>query len=265
MAKIKITRKDVIDVIKKRWWVMLIELAVLGIILLADLLTKKYAVEFLMTQNGQSYPLIKGFITLTYTENTGAGFGLFAGNTTALTVITAIVIVAVLVYLILAQKENMWLRVSLLFIVGGGIGNHSRNHLNMPKLSDDEIRAEIEYVNDRVNELTGIKPTYFRAPFGDYSDRLMSAIEELDMVGVQWSIDSLDWKGLSAKEIFNRVVPKAKSGDIVLFHNNSDHVLDALPLVLSALKEQGFEFVTLSELVATEGYTIDNNGIQHLD
>lgn len=135
----------------------------------------------------------------------------------------------------------------------------------MPKLSDDEIRAEIEYVNDRVNELTGIKPTYFRAPFGDYSDRLMSAIEELDMVGVQWSIDSLDWKGLSAKEIFNRVVPKAKSGDIVLFHNNSDHVLDALPLVLSALKEQGFEFVTLSELVATEGYTIDNNGIQHLD
>lgn len=148
---------------------------------------------------------------------------------------------------------------------GFDIGNHSRNHLNMPKLSDDEIRAEIEYVNDRVNELTGIKPTYFRAPFGDYSDRLMSAIEELDMVGVQLSIDSLDWKGLSAKEIFNRVVPKAKSGDIVLFHNNSDHVLDALPLVLSALKEQGFEFVTLSELVATEGYTIDNNGIQHLD
>ncbi len=148
---------------------------------------------------------------------------------------------------------------------GFDIGNHSRNHLNMPKLSDDEIRAEIEYVNDRVNELTGFKPTYFRAPFGDYSDRLMSAIEELDMVGVQWSIDSLDWKGLSAKEIFNRVVPKAKSGDIVLFHNNSDHVLDALPLVLSALKEQGFEFVALSELVATEGYTIDNNGIQHLD
>ena len=50
---------------------------------------------------------------------------------------------------------------------GFDIGNHSRNHLNMPKLSDDEIRAEIEYVNDRVNELTGIKPTYFRAPFGD--------------------------------------------------------------------------------------------------
>lgn len=146
---------------------------------------------------------------------------------------------------------------------GFDIGNHSRNHLNMPKLSESEIRAEIEYVNDRVNALTGITPKYFRAPFGDYSDRLMTAVEELNMVGVQWSIDSLDWKGLSAKEIYDRVVPKAKSGDIVLFHNNSDHVLDALPLVLKALKEQGFRFVTLSELVATGGYTIDNNGIQH--
>lgn len=146
---------------------------------------------------------------------------------------------------------------------GFDIGNHSRNHLNMPKLSDNEIKNEIEYVNDRVCDLTGKKPKYFRAPFGDYSNKLMTSLEELNMVGVQWSIDSLDWKGLSAKQIYERVVPKAKSGDIVLFHNNSDHVLDALPLVLSALKGQGFEFVTLSQLVHTEGYTIDSNGIQH--
>ena len=146
---------------------------------------------------------------------------------------------------------------------GFEIGNHSRNHLNMPKLSENEIKNEIEYVNDRVFDLTGKKPKYFRAPFGDYSNKLMTSLEELNMVGVQWSIDSLDWKGLSAKQIYERVVPKAKSGDIVLFHNNSDHVIDALPLVLSALKGQGFEFVTLSQLVHTEGYTIDSNGIQH--
>ena len=146
---------------------------------------------------------------------------------------------------------------------GFDIGNHSRNHLNMPKLSENEIKNEIEYVNDRVFDLTGKKPKYFRAPFGDYSNKLMTSLEELNMVGVQWSIDSLDWKGLSAKQIYERVVPNAKSGDIVLFHNNSDHVIDALPLVLSALKGQGFEFVTLSQLVHTEGYTIDSNGIQH--
>lgn len=148
---------------------------------------------------------------------------------------------------------------------GFEIGNHSRNHLNMPKLSDGEIRAEIEYVNDKIVELTGIKPTYFRAPFGDYNDRLVSAVEALGMVEVQWSIDSLDWKGLSAKQICDRVIPKAKSGDIVLFHNNSDHVLDALPTVLATLRAKGFEFVTLSELVATSDYYVDNNGVQHLN
>ena len=146
---------------------------------------------------------------------------------------------------------------------GFEIGNHSRNHLNMPKLSENEIENEIEYVNDRVFDLTGKKPKYFRAPFGDYNNKLMTSLEGLNMVGVQWSIDSLDWKGLSAKQIYDRVVPKAKSGDIVLFHNNSDHVLDALPMVLTALRAQGFEFVTIADLVLTEGYTIDSNGIQH--
>ena len=146
---------------------------------------------------------------------------------------------------------------------GFEIGNHSRNHLNMPKLSENEIENEIEYVNDRVFDLTGKKPKYFRAPFGDYNNKLMTSLEGLNMVGVQWSIDSLDWKGLSAKQIYDRVVPKAKSGDIVLFHNNSDHVLDALPMVLTALRAQGFEFVTIADLVLTDGYTIDSNGIQH--
>ncbi|MBR4800184.1 MAG: polysaccharide deacetylase family protein [Clostridia bacterium] len=146
---------------------------------------------------------------------------------------------------------------------GFDIGNHSKNHLNMPKLSEDAIRDEINYVNDRVFSLTGKKPTYFRAPYGDYDDKLMTVLDELGMTGVQWSIDSLDWKGLSAKQIYDRIVPKAKSGDIVLFHNNSDHVLDALPLVLAELKAKGFKFVKLSELVATENYTVDTNGIQH--
>lgn len=82
------------------------------------------------------------------------------------------------------------------------------------------------------------------------------------MIGVQWSIDSLDWKGLSGGQIAERVLPRAKNGDIVLFHNNSDHVLDALPIVLEGLKNKGFKFVGLSELVATHDYKIDANGVQ---
>ena len=143
------------------------------------------------------------------------------------------------------------------------IGNHSKNHLNMPRLNEDSIREEISSVNGRIEELTGVRPTFFRAPYGDYSNRLLTVVDELDMVGIQWSIDSLDWKGLSAKEIVERVVPKAKSGDIVLFHNNSDHVLDALPLVIMGLKNKGFRFVGLSDMVATENFTVDSAGEQH--
>lgn len=146
---------------------------------------------------------------------------------------------------------------------GFEIGNHSRNHLNMPKLSDSEMKLEIEYVNERICALTGKTPKFFRAPFGDYSDRLMTTVEQMNMVGIQWSIDSLDWKGLEKEAIMERILPRAKSGDIILFHNNSDHVLDALPLVLTALKGKGFKFVTLSELVRVENFIVDNNGIQH--
>lgn len=145
---------------------------------------------------------------------------------------------------------------------GFDIGNHSENHLNMPRLSREKIVEEIQSVNKKVYDLTGKTPTYFRAPFGDYDNSLMTALEDIDMVGVQWSIDSLDWKGLSAKDIVARIVPKAKSGDIVLFHNNSDHVLDALPLVLEALKNKGFKFVALSQMVLTDNYTVDSQGVQ---
>lgn len=110
--------------IKSRWWILLVEFAVIGVILLADLLTKKYAWEFLLSQPYLSKDdFIPGLINLTYVENRGAGFGILQGKTIALTVITFIVVICLLVYLVFALKESEWLRISLVFIIGGGIGN----------------------------------------------------------------------------------------------------------------------------------------------
>ena len=148
---------------------------------------------------------------------------------------------------------------------GFDIGNHSKNHYNMSKLSKDDVVYEIESVNEQIKNLTGITPKYFRPPFGDYNNTLLDVVEDKGMVGVQWTIDTLEWKGLSGAQIAERVLPKAKGGDIVLFHNNSDHVLDALPIVLEGLLNKGFKIVTLSELVMTENYKIDVNGVQHKD
>lgn len=108
--------------IKKRWWILLVELAVVGVILLADLLSKKYAWEYLDTY-GYKDNIIPGLFNLIMVRNEGAGFGIFQGKTVALTVVTFIVVIALTIYLVFALKESEWLRISLVFIIGGGIGN----------------------------------------------------------------------------------------------------------------------------------------------
>lgn len=146
---------------------------------------------------------------------------------------------------------------------GMEIGNHSRNHLKMSTLSNEEIDKEITYVNDAVLRITGEKCKVFRAPFGDYNNTLMNRVESLGMTGIQWDVDSLDWKGISGEEISKRVLERVKPGSIVLFHNNSEHVLDALPVVIKKLKEDGYKFAKMSDIIHGGKYTIDNNGEQH--
>lgn len=120
--KVSAYMKDWTVVAKKKWWIMLIELAVIAVILVADLLTKKAAWEY-MTVQGVKDDFIPGLINLVMVENKGAGFGIFQGKTIALTVITFILVIGILVYLFFALKETEWLRISLVFVVGGGIGN----------------------------------------------------------------------------------------------------------------------------------------------
>ena len=153
----------------------------------------------------------------------------------------------------------------VIFVVSSGcdIGNHSKEHLNMSTLSKEKVESELDYVSEKVNELTGIQPKFFRPPFGDYNNTLLEVVEEKNMIGVQWTVDSLDWKGLSAAEILSRVNSGVKNGSIILFHNNSDNILEALPLVIANLKNQGYKMVTLSNLIYQDDFTIDGNGIQH--
>ena len=146
---------------------------------------------------------------------------------------------------------------------GMELGNHSKNHLHMSTLDAAKDKKEIEYVNLAVRNLTGVTPKVFRAPFGEYDDKLISTVEECGMKAIQWDVDSLDWKGISGEEIVKRVVGKVKSGSIILCHNNSDHILDALPVILDELTAKGYKFVTISELVYGEDYTIDAQGVQH--
>lgn len=144
---------------------------------------------------------------------------------------------------------------------GFEIGTHSATHPQMSKLTDIECREELSSSSRKLFEITGKPVTLFRPPFGDYNNQLISVARDLGLYTIQWSVDSLDWKGLSARQIAERV-QTAVSGDIILCHNNSDHIVEALPLIFEALKLKGLQFCPIGQLIYTENYYIDNSGVQ---
>ena len=113
-----------------------------------------------------------------------------------------------------------------------------------------------------ITDITGKPVKYFRPPYGDYNDQLIITADSLNLKTIQWSVDSLDWKGLSAEQILTRIKAGVHNGAIILFHNNADYIVEALPLIISYLKSEGYEMVKLSELVYDFDYVIDNNGVQ---
>lgn len=142
------------------------------------------------------------------------------------------------------------------------IGTHSNTHPDMGKMSAYDVRLELETSMNIIESVTGTRPELFRPPFGSYSDTLISTAEELGLYTIQWDVDTLDWKGLSASEIAGRVLNNVENGSIVLMHNNGEHTLEALPLILDGLKNKGFTCVKIGDLIYRENYTIDHTGKQ---
>lgn len=146
---------------------------------------------------------------------------------------------------------------------GMEIGTHSNTHPDMAKLDKNTVKSELETSISKIKSVTGKDVSLFRAPFGSYNNTLLETAEELSLKTIQWDVDSLDWKGLSAGEMASRVTSKVKNGSIILMHNNSDHILDGLRLILNKLKVQGYKITSISELIYHDNYTVDRNGVQH--
>ncbi len=146
---------------------------------------------------------------------------------------------------------------------GHQIQNHSNTHPHMPQLSKNQMKDEILSCNEKIKAITGVEPTLLRPPYGDYDNALIETMQDLDMYTIQWDVDSLDWKdNATPQSICNRVTSKVKNGSIVLFHNDADHTPEALPTILKTLKDEGYEFVFISDLIMKENYEIDHTGKQ---
>lgn len=145
---------------------------------------------------------------------------------------------------------------------GHELGTHSKTHPYMSKLSKAEIEKELNDSCQTIQSVTGVRPKLFRAPYGDYNNLLLSTASQMGLYTIQWDVDSLDWKNLSATEISLRIVNGVKDGSIILCHNNGLHTAKALPMIFSALKNKGYSFVPIGELIYTSDYTIDHTGRQ---
>ncbi len=139
--------------------------------------------------------------------------------------------------------------------------NHTYSHpsftghsTGQPPLSTEERLAEIRRLEEVVAQVTGSLETmrpYFRPPYGDYDD---SVLRDLPQAGytvvVMWSVDSLGWNGLTAPEITERCLEGAEPGGIILMHVGAQSEdARALPGLIAALRERGYRFVTVAELL----------------
>lgn len=144
---------------------------------------------------------------------------------------------------------------------GHEVGNHTYSHPDLLRLNLNEVRKELRKTNNIVYEITGKYPKFFRAPGGLYNDRILKIITDEEMFLVKWDVNASDYDAESfvfeidkdynalAKDLVERVTKKAKNGSIILFHNGAPQTVKALPAIIENLREKGFGFVTVSELL----------------
>ncbi len=154
-------------------------------------------------------------------------------------------------------------KLKLIHEKGHEIGNHSYVHPNFSQISSDKIEKEIKKTEETIKKVTGEETKLFRFPSGDYNDAAVKKVIELGCIPIQWDADSVDWREDGEKQEYERVKKKAKSGSIILYHNNAKYTPKNLERIIKELKEDGYEFKKVGEMIYKEDYYIDSNGIQH--
>lgn len=126
------------------------------------------------------------------------------------------------------------------------VGNHTYHHVQLNKLNETKAREEILKTNNLIYETTGVYPLYLRPPFGAWKKNLELCVE---MLPVFWTIDTLDWKVQNTEKIVRTVQEQIEDGAIILMHDEYDTSVEAALQVVDELKNQGYELVTVDQLI----------------
>ena len=134
------------------------------------------------------------------------------------------------------------------------IGNHSYSHANLTTLSDAAIKREIDDTNNKIKAITGHDTLLVRPPGGSYNGKVRSII---NAPIIMWSLDTLDWRSKNTEVVIEKVLNNVKDGDIILMHDIHPTSLEAAKILIPALKSMGYNLVTVSELAAAKGQTLE--------
>ena len=143
-------------------------------------------------------------------------------------------------------------------------GSHSNTHPHVNNLSYEKNVEEIEKSNDKIDNIIGKRTKLYRAPYGEYNNTVIKSATDKGYYTIQWSLDTLDYTGLTGSEMWNRLDSKLSSGDIILMHNGTKHTADSLDMLLKNIKQKGYDVVPVSELIYQDNYKIDTTGMQML-
>ncbi len=145
---------------------------------------------------------------------------------------------------------------------GHEIAGHSYDHTYYTQMSPEEMRADMDKCDAAIKKITGETPRLFRVPAGDYNNSVIETVRASGRLPIQWDADSLDYRGLSAAEMEERIMSRVQNGSIILFHTGTDNTAAALGPILERLAGEGYEFCPVGELVCFDNYYIDNTGRQ---
>ena len=141
---------------------------------------------------------------------------------------------------------------------GHQLGNHSWSHPELPKLPVDQIAGEIDRTNNAIEQATGVTPAILRPPYGAVNGVVLEQLRLRGMSSILWSVDTRDWADRNSDIVCSRAVAGARPGAVILMHDIHQTSVSAVPCILSALKQQGYSFVTvqglIGNMVAGAGY-----------
>lgn len=137
---------------------------------------------------------------------------------------------------------------------GHTVANHSMNHRDLRELTFEEIADEMLATEDEIYNATGLRTALMRPPYGFTNNRVIEELQDLNYKIIEWSADTNDWRHKDVEQVLIDAMPNIRDGAIILMHDAYPVTREALPLIIHSLKSQGYELVTVNELLDVPPY-----------